>query len=97
METPLKITFQGIEPSPALDTRIRTWMKRLEGVHHRISRCEVVVDKPHNHQRSGLDFDVHVSLTLPRGRVITSGVDHDPYVAVRDAFRAARRQLVDRP
>ena len=89
MHTPLKITFQGSDPSPALDMRIRHWMERLEAVHHRISRCEVVV-------RNGPDFDVHVSLSIPHGHVTTSSVAPNAYFVVRDAFRAARRQLVDR-
>jgi len=88
--------------SPALENFVRTWTLKLEHVYPRISRCNVVIERPHQHKRHGQRVHVRVSLSVPGCDAIVSG-DHsldgaheDAYVAIRDAFRAARRQLDER-
>ena len=101
MEIPLTVKFRGMSDSPALETHIRKWADRLDALHDRIVRCDVVVDAPHRHRRQGGPFHVRVTLQLPGGDLAISrdpGADQaheDPYVAVRDAFRALRRRLED--
>lgn len=101
MEIPLKISYRGLKPSPALDDQIREWAARLDRLHDRIQHCDVVVEAPHRHHRQGQQFHVRVTLGLPGGQLVVS---HDPgpdeahedaYVAVRDTFHALRRQLED--
>src|SRR5688500_15690649 len=101
MQIPVDITFKELERSDALETRIREWVGKLERVYDRIVRCEVMVETPHRHHRQGRQFHVRVRLTVPGGEIVAS---HDPgpdethedaYVAIRDAFTAARRQLED--
>ena len=101
VSTPVDITFRGMEPSTAVETSINEWVERLEHAFDRIERCAVVVEIPHRHQRQGNTFHVRVDLMVP-DHVITAsrdpGLDHtheDVYVAISDAFRAARRQLQD--
>ena len=96
MSAQYKVTFQGLDPSAAFDVCVREWVARLEAINGRISRCEVVIDRPHRHHLHGSAFEVHVSVELPHGQIIGAGSSEDPYVAARDAFRAARRQLVQR-
>lgn len=101
MQIPVEITFREIERSEAVEARVRDWVEKLERVYDRITRCEVTIDTPHRHHRKGRQFSVRVRLTVPQGEIVAS---HDPgpnethedvYVALRDAFNAAKRQLED--
>ncbi len=90
-----------MDPSSAVETAINEWVARLEHSFDRIERCAVVVEIPHRHQRQGNTFHVRVEITVPNHVIAASrdpGLDHkheDVYVAIADAFRAARRQLQD--
>ena len=94
-----RVTFHGIDHSDALEAWIHEWAGKLARFGHRVARCEVTVEAPHRHQRHGRQWHVAIRLTLPGGDVVVSrdpgaAAGHeDPYVAVRDSFRAARRQL----
>jgi ribosomal subunit interface protein len=101
MDLPLQITFRDVPPSAAIEARIRDQVAELEQFYHRIMSCRVVVDSPHRHQHQGRLFGVRIDLTLP-GRELVTGrapsqnhAHEDVYVAIRDAFDAARRQLED--
>jgi cold shock CspA family protein/ribosome-associated translation inhibitor RaiA len=101
MQTPLKITFPRLNRSEALEECIRDWAARLESVYSRILHCDVAVESPHRHHRQGKQYHVRIALRVPHGEIVVSrdpGPDEahqDPFVAVRDSFRAARRQLED--
>ena len=101
MQLPLQITFRHMEPSPALETRIRELASRLEKISAHIVRCHVIVEPPAHHQHRGFLYDFGIDITLPDEEVAirhSHPADHaheDPYVALRDAFRAARRRLED--
>lgn len=98
MNIPIEITFRDMTTSPALESAIREAVGKLEDVVS-IQRCAVVVQRPHKHQRNHTPFTVHLSITIPGHNVsIARGgsVEYqDPYLAVADAFRAARRELLD--
>ena len=101
MQIPVDITFKELGKSDALETRIRESVQKLERVFDRIVRCEVLVETPHRHHRNGRQYHVRIRLTVPGGEIVVSrdpGPDEaheDAYVALRDAFLAARRQLED--
>ena len=102
METPLEIVFQGMGSSFAIEERIRKEAEKLERYHSRITACRVVIEAPHRRHEKGNLFSVRVEITVPgRPPIVVSRnpSDHqsheEPYVAVRDAFDAARRQLQD--
>lgn len=101
MEMQVKITFRGMKKSPAVESFIRDWAARLSAVYDRIERCDVVVEKPHLRHRRGNQYRVRIAMTVPGGPLVVSrdpGPDEaheDVYVAVRDSFHAARRQLED--
>lgn len=101
MPVPLKIFFRDMDSTPSLDHLVRRWMKRLERIYDRIERCEVMIERPHQHQRKGHRIRVRVTLAVPGPDIVVSrehgldGAHEDVYVAVRDAFHAARRQLED--
>lgn len=101
MQTPLRITFRGMEHSPAVEARVREHVDRLERFHDRITGCHVIVEAPPGHRHKGAPFDVKIDLTVP-GREIavrSERAEHethmDVYVALRDAFDSARRLLQD--
>lgn len=99
MPFPVEIRFRDMEPSPAVEQFVRRWAAKLGRVHDRIAGCEVVIERPHQSHRHGQRVHVRVALSVPGADLVVShaqeldGAHEDAYVAVRDAFRAARRQL----
>jgi len=99
MQLPLQITFRNIPHSEAVETRIREKVAKLEQVYGRITSCKVVLEAPHSHKHKGKIYEVHIDITVPEGEVVVSHNSNDKhqhedaYVAIRDAFNAARRQL----
>lgn len=99
MQTEPQIVFQGMDPSPAVEARIRERVDRLERYFDRIISCRVAVEAPHRKGRKGKLYSVRVVIGVP-GRDIevdrTGRNNHaheDVYVALRDTFDAADRQL----
>ena len=101
MEQPLQITFRDIPRSEALEEVIREKAEKLDQFYEKVMACRVVVEAPHGHHHKGYLYHVRIDLTVPRGELVIKRdpKDHhaheDPYVAVRDAFKAARRKLQD--
>jgi len=83
--------------SPSVETTIQRWVERLDRSHPRLQHCAVVVEIPHHHGQQGNRFQIGIELVVP-GRTIAVSRElghEDVYVAIADAFRAARRQLQD--
>jgi ribosomal subunit interface protein len=101
VQVPLEIRFHNLDPSPAIEAAVRQRAAKLERFSADIVSCRVTIEVPHRHQTQGNLFGVTVDLRLPGGEVVASRKpaarhDHeDLYVALRDAFRAARRQMQD--
>ncbi len=101
MQIPLQITFRHMDPSPALDARIRERAGELEQYHPNLTSCHVVVELDHHHHHQGNLYHVRVDLTLPGYKLVAGRESpkhqayEDAYVAVRDAFDSLRRQLED--
>lgn len=97
MQAPLQISMHNVARSEALETRIRELATRLESFHPRLTSCRVAVEQSGKHHRQGTQFSVTVEVRAPAHEqaVATLHHDEDVYVALRDAFDAARRQLED--
>jgi len=96
MDIPLKIVIQGLPPSTPLEERIREKVDHLERYFPHIVGCRVVVDMPQKHTHQGKLYTVRIEITVPGHQIaVTREKDEDVYVALRDAFDAARRQLED--
>ena len=96
MYTPLQVSLRGVEPSEALIKAIRDKAQKLEHFYDRITGCRVALTLDAGHPRQVKQFSVHLGVKLP-GSVIEATRAHDKniYVALREAFDAARRQLED--
>lgn len=101
MQVPIRITFRDLPPSEALESDIRQHAEHLERLYDRITRCRVVVESPHRRHHQGNLYHVRIDLTVPGGELVVNRDPHerhaheDAYVAIRDAFTAAARQLED--
>ena len=83
-------------PSEALETHIRDKVQKLESFFEHIVSCRVVVEVPHKHKQQGKQFNVRIDLGVPGSEIVVNRDHHeDVYVALRDAFDAAKRQLED--
>ncbi|MBF2063097.1 MAG: ribosome-associated translation inhibitor RaiA [Calothrix sp. C42_A2020_038] len=101
MQIPLQITFHNVQASASVEEKIKENVEKLERFYNRVINCRVTVDAPHRNQRKGNLYHVQIDLTVPNGKII---VNHSPsdeashadiYIAIRDAFENARRQLQD--
>lgn len=94
MQIPLQITFRHLPHSDALEARIREKATKLDRFFPHVMSCRVVVEEQRLHQHQGKLFNVRIDLHIP-GHELVVNMDHDEdvFVAVRDAFRDARRQL----
>lgn len=99
MQIPLQITFRHLDHSDAIETAIKEKAQKLELFASDITSCRVVVEAPHQHHHKGRIYTVTVDITLPGEEIVASRhpdkhhAHEDVYVAIRDAFNAAQRQL----
>lgn len=103
MQTHPQIDFHQMESSAALTARIEQHIGSLEKRFGRITACRIVVTGPGGRHKNGGLYEVHIDLTLPRGlRVAVNRLNQgderraDVNFAVDNAFKRARRQLLDR-
>jgi ribosomal subunit interface protein len=97
MQIPLEMTLRDIPESEAIETRIRDKVAKLDRFHSRIMSCRVTVESPQHRKHQGKLYSVHVDIKVPGGGqlVVNRVQDEDVFVAIRDAFDAAARQLED--
>jgi ribosome-associated translation inhibitor RaiA len=102
MQQPLEIAFHNLDSSPALEAEIRKRFARLEKLCDRLTACRISVEALHNQHRTGNIYEVHIDMLVPGGELVVSRAPHkamekyaspDVRASIRDAFRAAERQL----
>jgi ribosome-associated translation inhibitor RaiA len=98
LQIPLQIRFHGLAASEAVEGEVRRRATELEEIFPRLVSCRITIELPHRHHQHGRRFRVQVDLGVPGTHLVAATADEDPahedvYVAVRDAFRAAKRQL----
>lgn len=100
MQVTPEITFDNMDPSEAVAIRVREKVAKLEKRFGRMTHARVIIEAPHRHHHKGKIYHIKVVIGMPgRSDLIVnhnSDEDHsheDVYVALRDAFEAARRQL----
>jgi ribosomal subunit interface protein len=97
MKHPLQITVRNMSLSEAAKATIHEKAAKLDALDDRIIGCRVLVELPHKHHHQGALYNVRIDLTIPGAELVVKREPHeDLYVAIRDAFDAARRQLRER-
>lgn len=102
MQTPVKIEFQDMADSAAVEDMIADHVKKLEQLYGRITACRIVVKGPGNRHKTGGLYDINIRLALPDGRDVDIGRTpkdderhSDLPFAINDAFKRAGRRLQD--
>ena len=101
MDIPLQISFRNMDRSETVEAKVRERAARLESYFNHISSCRVVIEAPERRRRKGKLYHVRVEIGVPGTELVANRhpknkhAHEDVYVAVRDAFDAARRQLED--
>ena len=96
MQIPVQVTFHGMPQSAALDTAIRQHAGKLDRFHPHVMSLRAVVEEVARRKQQGKEFNVRLDIKVSGGEIaINRDHDEDAFVAVRDAFDAARRKLED--
>lgn len=94
MHVPLQISVREFPQSEALEARIREKAAKLEEFHPNIISCRVAIEELRKHQQQGRHFQVNLDVRVPGKEIVVNHMhDEDVYVALRDTFDAAKRQL----
>lgn len=101
MDSRLQIHFHGMDSSAALEAKIRERFAELVRRCPETTGCRVTVEKESRNHVKGNLFRIGLLLHRPgRDVVVSRGgpKDHaheDVYIALRDSFDAAERQIVE--
>lgn len=96
MKLPVQVTFQDMSPSEVLDAAIRERAAKLDQFHPHLLSCRAVISRETKRKQQGNEFAVRLDVKAKGHEIaITRHANEDVFVAVRDAFDAARRQLED--
>ena len=93
------ITFRHIDHSGALEDRARKLGSRLGRFSERITQCHMTLEGPGDRRDGGAPYLVKIDLIVPGAQIHADslhvdGAGHkDIYLALRDAFNNAKRQL----
>jgi len=99
MSNEFQIVFHNIEQSDAITEAVQKRVDKLRRYCSDIIGGRVVLDCPHNNHHKGKVYSVALELQTPNKPVMVTQEQHDNhahedlYVAIRDAFNAAERQL----
>ena len=96
MQTQVQVSFHGMAASAALETLIRQRAGKLERFHPAIISCRAVVEEVARHKQQGKEFVVRLDIKVSGAEFAVSREhSEDAFIAAREAFDAARRQLED--
>lgn len=99
MPTPLRISFRELHPARAVESRIRDHLMRLERFHPPILHCHVIIDASAPRSTKTAEVEITIELKVPGCEISVrrapNPAEDDLYIALRDAFDAAKRLLRD--
>lgn len=102
MQVPLEISYRNVSKTDAIEALVREKAAKLEKFCDHINSCRVAIEKAHEHPKSGSPYRVRLDLTVPPGHELAvaknpgEGTQYEPLeTVIREAFEAARRQLVE--
>jgi hypothetical protein len=95
---PCRIDFEGCPGTEAAKVEVRAWIDRLGELMDPMTSAEVAIEAVHEPRKDRM-FRVRMRLAMRAGVVVVppdhpnNGAHEDIFCAIRNAFRAARRQL----
>jgi ribosome-associated translation inhibitor RaiA len=93
MTSYIDVSFERTDRNPSIESAIHRWVARFEAMRFAIQRATAAIE-PAGRNRT----TVRLTLVLADGTTRTAATTHaDPYVAVSDAFRVVRQQLLAGP
>jgi cold shock CspA family protein/ribosome-associated translation inhibitor RaiA len=104
MDKPLEIVFRNTPASPPVEAEIERRVGKLNRLYQHVVGCRVSVELLHRQHRTGNLYDVHIELQVPGKTLVSSREPHrarenyaepDLQTVLRDAFEAAKTQLLD--
>jgi ribosome-associated translation inhibitor RaiA len=104
MDIPVEIAFHNMSSTPALEGEIRERVDKLDRLYQHLIGCRVSVEQLHRRHQNGNIFEVHIDMRVPGDEIVVSREPHrarekfadpDAGIAVRNAFKAAERRLLD--
>lgn len=99
MSNEFQVVFHNIDQSDALNDNVQKRIDKLRRFSNDIIGGRVVLDSPHNNLHKGKVYSVAIEIHTATKPVVVTQEQHDNhahedlYVAIRDAFNAAERQL----
>ena len=99
MTNAFQVVFHNVDQSQALNDALQKRIAKLERFCDQIITGRVVVDSPHNNHHKGKVYSVGLEIHTTSMEVRVNQDQHDNhahedlYVAIRDAFNVAERQL----
>ncbi len=96
MQIPLEISTRDVTLSPQIEGELRKRADKLERHYNRITSCRIALERPTgNHHHDGGPYRVRVDVTVPGSELVADKQAEEIFIAIRDAFDAAERQLED--
>jgi hypothetical protein len=95
---PCRIDFEGFTGTEAAKVEVRAWIDKLGELTEPLTSAEVAIEATHEPRKDRL-FRVRMRLAMRAGVVVVpadhpnNGAHEDIFCAIRNGFRAARRQL----
>ena len=94
VDLPIHVALRDIETTPAIEADIRRKAEKLFVHYGGITSCRVIAESPPKHHKKGRLYNVHIVIAVPGTElVVKREPNEDFYVAIRDAFQAADRQV----
>ncbi|GAB63228.1 MAG: ribosome-associated translation inhibitor RaiA [Candidatus Jettenia sp.] len=92
MILPLQITGHDLELTDAIKANIQEHAEKLDKYYNHLISCRIRVEAIPKRSL----YNVHIDMTVPgKELVVRREPNQDLYLAIRDAFDAARRELSD--
>jgi len=101
VRSPIILTFHHIDRYGAVEERARKLGHHLARLNERITHCHITLQGPDDPDGGGAQYLVKIDLMVPGAQILADslhvdGAGHrDVYLALRDAFNNAKRQLQD--
>ena len=99
MTNEFQVVFHNIGQTAAINDAVQKRVNKLQRYCDQILTGRVVLDSPHNNHHKGRVYSVGLEIHTPSKEIRVNQEQHDNhahedlYIAIRDAFNAAERQL----